>query len=149
MVSSHMQISLFTPKGIWFPSSKAWGVGSHHLGMVLWGVTKVNVMQPRTCIQQGDCEGGGQVHSCLTWRDLLGLAQELHHPQGTPHLRDQATFSSPLVAVLETHTRASTFCCCSSMSRGISRAYPDLHSCFCILGKHSQVVKALMLKFMA
>lgn len=33
--------------------------------------------------------------------------------------------------------------------RGISEAYPDLHSCWSALGEHSQVVKALMLEFMA
>lgn len=43
----------------------------------------------------------GWVHSCSAWRKVLRLAQELHLPQGTPHVRDQATFSSPFVVLLD------------------------------------------------
>ena len=44
LVSPHMQMPLSPPRGTWFPSSKAWGLGSHHLGITLWGITtKVRV----------------------------------------------------------------------------------------------------------
>ena len=46
----------------------------------------------------------------------------------------------------ETCTRETTICYYSSTS--ITWAYSDLHPCLSTLGKHSEVVKALMLKFM-
>lgn len=76
----------FSSQGNLVPLQQSLGIassGHHALGDHHQGQCNFNQLRtPTACIQQGDCEGGEQVHLCPAWREVLRLAQE----QGPSHL---------------------------------------------------------------